>query len=96
MHAPHVDITVLTHFQSDLVLITASPEFTSPSAQSFESSNGDQAEETRVVSFELRVMNNGDPEGMKLEKVGDWSFMGPVNGVVVCQDVNRAFPGHQL
>ena len=77
--------------QSYVILVTASSEATSSTVQPLDSTDDDREEETRVIVFELRIVLQGDPEGVQFTKLGDWSLNGPVDSVALCQDQNGMY-----
>ena len=67
--------------KSFLVFACASPEATGSTIQSSDSEN-DRAEETRVAVFELEIERRDDPDAISLTKIGDWTYDGPLEGIV--------------
>lgn len=41
------------------------------------------------MAFELRIVRQEDPQGVKLSKVGDWSLNCSAGSIDLCQDINR-------
>lgn len=70
-----------------MIFACASSEATTSTIQPSEV-EGDRAEEARVVIFELEIERRGDPDAVSLTKIGDWSFEGPVEGVVVHKGID--------
>lgn len=87
---------LISRIQSAIILACASPEATTSSIQPSEA-EGDRAEETRIAVFELVIQRSGDPEALSLNKIGDWSFEGPVEGIALHRCIDgKVLPCAQL
>ncbi|KAJ6624507.1 hypothetical protein B0H10DRAFT_2174467 [Mycena sp. CBHHK59/15] len=91
------DVWIWTHLQifcvgeASMLLVSATIDVNSASHGALDSPDNGILEKSRLVLFQLRASDDHGPYEANLEKIGQWYFDGPANGVGIHEEAEKNF-----